>query len=220
MSPARRALRLLECALLFGVVPALLDLRALGGRFLPLLAGVTVVMVVLLFRDPRFSRRQLWNARAVSAELPRILGLWAISALAMVGLTLFLDAQPSMPEQISLFALPRHDRLVWAVIMVFYPILSVYPQEVVFRAWFFHRYEDAIGRGWPTIVAGGALFGWAHIIMENWIAVALCVVGGVLIGWTYHRSRSLLAASIEHALYGDWVFTVGIGWLFYSGSVA
>ena len=218
--PRRRLLRLLECALLFGAVPAVLDLRALGGRFLPLLAGVTVVMLVLLWRDPTFDRARLWNAAAARAALPRILGVWAALALGMVGLTVALDMMPSTPEQVTLFALPRRSLGLWAMIMVFYPVISVYPQEVVFRAWFFHRYEGALGGAWPAILIGGLLFGWAHIIMENWVAVLMCVPGGVLMGWTYHRSRSLLAASVEHALYGDWVFTVGLGWLFYSGSVS
>jgi len=51
------------------------------------------------------------------------------------------------------------------------------------------------------------------------LPVALCVLGGVLFGWSYERGRSLAAAWLEHGLYGCAVFTLGLGWLFYGGSV-
>lgn len=35
---------------------------------------------------------------------------------------------------------------------------------------------------------------------------------------TYRRARSLLAASIEHALYGMLVFSVGLGRFFFHGT--
>ncbi|MEL6349380.1 MAG: type II CAAX endopeptidase family protein [Myxococcota bacterium] len=219
MPSSQRLLRLLECAVLFGLVPGLIDLRALGGVFLPLLLSVMAVMAVLLWRDPTFDNAQFGNLQGLRDERWRILTLWIPSALAMMALTVILDQIPSTPSQVQLFALPRSNPALWVMIMLFYPLFSVYPQELVFRAWFFHRYEEALGGAWPTILIGGALFGWAHILFENWVAVVLCIPGGILFGYTYHRSRSLLASGAEHALYGDWVFTVGLGWLFYSGSV-
>lgn len=37
---------------------------------------------------------------------------------------------------------------------------------------------------------------------------------GVLFAWTYERTRSTLAVSVEHALFGCWMFTVGLGSFF------
>lgn len=37
--------------------------------------------------------------------------------------------------------------------------------------------------------------------------------------YRYHRTCSLLAVALERALWGDLVFTLGIGWHLYSGSI-
>ncbi len=59
------------------------------------------------------------------------------------------------------------------------------------------------------------LFSFSHIIFRNWLALALTFVGGFLFALTYKRSQSLLTVFIEHTLYGDFIFTVGIGQFFY-----
>jgi len=46
------------------------------------------------------------------------------------------------------------------------------------------------------------------------IAAMVCVFG-----WRYHKSRSLPLVSLEHALWGDYLFTISIGWFFYSGAI-
>jgi hypothetical protein len=35
--------------------------------------------------------------------------------------------------------------------------------------------------------------------------------GGGIFAITFFRTRSLLLTSVEHALYGSWLFTLGIG---------
>jgi membrane protease YdiL (CAAX protease family) len=69
------------------------------------------------------------------------------------------------------------------------------------------------------VLISGAAFGLAHIVFNNWVAPVLCAVGGVLFAHTYHKTRSLALVCLEHALYGDFVFTVGLGRYFYHGAV-
>jgi len=91
MTDVKRALRILECGMLFGVVPALLDLRAMGGRFIALMLLIMAVMLVLLWNDPSFDCAQLWRGpldlggkKSVwCAELRRIAGLWALGAISL-----------------------------------------------------------------------------------------------------------------------------------------
>jgi membrane protease YdiL (CAAX protease family) len=96
----------------------------------------------------------------------------------------------------------------------------VLPQEIIFRLFFFERYRGIFKTRELMIIASGLAFGLAHIIFENWVAALLCAVGGILFAMTYTRHRSLALVSLEHALYGDFVFTVGLGYYFYHGSVA
>jgi membrane protease YdiL (CAAX protease family) len=65
------------------------------------------------------------------------------------------------------------------------------------------------------ILASAMLFGFVHIIFGSWISIALTAAGGVLFGMTYRKSGSLLLACLEHALFGDFIFTIGIGRYFY-----
>jgi len=114
-----------------------------------------------------------------------------------------------------LFALPRERPVVWVFIMVLYPI-SAYAQELVYRTFFFHRYGALFAHRRVRVLVNAALFGWGHISVNNVVAVFLTAIVGVLFASTYERSRSTFLVTLEHALYGDFVFSVGIGDLFYT----
>jgi membrane protease YdiL (CAAX protease family) len=62
-------------------------------------------------------------------------------------------------------------------------------------------------------------FGLSHLFYGNWVAPVLAFFGGLLFAWRYQTSRSLGTVVIEHALWGDFLFTTGIGWYFYSGAI-
>ena len=126
---------------------------------------------------------------------------------------LLLTAWIFFPEQ--MFYFPRRNPLVWGIVMVAYPIFSVFPQGVVYRNWIVHRYGTIFRNRVVMIVVFAALFSFCHIIFLNWIAVALTFVGGLMFTRTYLNHRSGLLADIEHALLGDAVFTIGFGnWLY------
>ena len=70
------------------------------------------------------------------------------------------------------------------------------------------------------IVASAAAFAFMHIIFRNWVAVGLTFAGGLLFAARYAGTNSLATSSFEHALYGCWLFTVGLGQYFYHGTIA
>jgi uncharacterized protein len=104
--------------------------------------------------------------------------------------------------------------------MVAYPVLSVYPQGILYRAFFFQRYAALFPGKWAMIVASAAAFAFLHIIFRNWLAVALTFAGGLLFAARYAETDSLFTSSFEHALYGCWLFTIGLGQYFYHGTIA
>ncbi|MBX3404383.1 MAG: CPBP family intramembrane metalloprotease [Phycisphaeraceae bacterium] len=215
MSIARRSLvgRSLECAALFAVAPTLLSVFMRPGLVFPAIWTLGLLCLLMLVFDPSFDRSRLWNARGAAGGLRRVMLRFLPCAAALTALLWAI-------EPARLLDLPRRNPMVWAVVMVGYPVLSVYAQEIAFRAFFFHRYAPLFAQRWTLIAAASLAFGYAHIIMNNWWAVVFSAIGGVFFGLTYARTNSLLAACIEHALYGCFLFTIGWGWYFYGGAIA
>ena len=119
----------------------------------------------------------------------------------------------------ELLRVPLERPLLWAAILVLYPVLSVYPQGIVYRAFLFHRYRELFPGRWPMILASAVAFSFVHVVFDNALAPALTLGGGVLFAWTYERTRSLLVAAIQHAAFGCLVFTLGLGEFFYKGLI-
>jgi hypothetical protein len=70
-------------------------------------------------------------------------------------------------------------------------------------------------------VASAVVFAFGHVMFPRpWVAMGLTLLGGLLFGYHYAQSGSLLLVSIEHALFGQVLFTVGLGRFFYHRGVA
>jgi membrane protease YdiL (CAAX protease family) len=206
---ASRPRRRIELAVLFVVVPALL---AVGPRRLVSLVilGSGILCAVLLRADRTFARRELGRGAATRADVLRVLLRTALGCAVILAVTAI-----ATPDR--LFDFPRQRPVVWAVVMVLYP-LSAWAQEIVYRPFFYHRYGALFASSWGRALASAALFGWGHVSVNNVLAVVLTALVGVLFASTYDRTRSTLLVSLEHALYGDFVFTVGLGSVFYNAT--
>lgn len=112
--------------------------------------------------------------------------------------------------------MPLEKPIFWLGLLIFYPIFSAYIQEILFRAFFFQRYKKLFNNNVLSLVFLNAMiFAYVHIVFENWIAVAFSFVGGLIFAHTYLKTRSTLLTSIEHALYGNTLYTIGLGYYFY-----
>jgi len=202
---------MLEFAAFFVIPPLLISLRIIPNLPIPYLLLAAVVGFLILRRNPAVRSATLFSWRGILPQLVPVLLRDAI-LLILLGLAVRIFA----PE--FLFSLIRRQPLFWALIMLLYPLLSVCPQEFLYRAFFFQRYQPLFGSGRGMIAASSLAFSFVHIIFGNWLAVGLCVLGGLLFSLTYHRSGSLLLASIDHALFGNFIFTIGLGQFFHHGS--
>ena len=208
---ARLLLLALEFATVFVIVPLLIYYRRIPNLPIPYLLITAILAFLVLWSDPAFklSRLAAWgNFR------PFLSTILIRDAVCLVGLGIaayFLAPQ-------LLFSLIRRSPRLWAFIFLLYPLFSVYPQEVLYRAFFFHRYQPLFGNGWGMVFASALAFGFVHIIFRNWLAVGLCLIGGFLFSLTYQASGSLMLACLDHAIFGNFLFTIGLGQFFYHGS--
>ena len=200
-----------ECGVLFLALPLLIKFRVLPNYPIPYLLAAAVAVFVFLRHDPSFDSSILFAWGNYRPFLRQVLVRDAV-CLVFLGLAVRVFA-PGL-----LFSFVKHRPVFWAVVMLLYPLLSVYPQEVLYRAFFFHRYQALFGSGWTMLLASALAFGFVHIIFGNWLAVALCIVGGALFSFTYHQSGSLLLTCLDHAIFGNFIFTIGLGQFFYHGS--
>ncbi|HEV3419229.1 MAG TPA: CPBP family intramembrane glutamic endopeptidase [Candidatus Acidoferrum sp.] len=208
---ARLLFLALEFAGVFVIVPLLIYYRRIPNLPIPYLLITALLAFLVLRRDPTFNLSQLTAWGNVRPFLSAILVRDAVSIVALGIAVYFLAPQ-------YLFSLIRRSPRLWTVIFLLYPLLSVYPQELLYRAFFFHRYQPLFGRGWGILAASALAFGFVHIIFRNWLAVGLCVVGGFLFSLTYQTSGSLFLACLDHAIFGNFLFTIGLGQFFYHGS--
>ena len=180
---------------------------------IPALLLVSGVCLLLLLKDPSFDRQSLYRISGFDRWLK---GLPVIFLPCSV--SLLIATAVFRPE--LLFAFPRNNTITWLLVMVLYPLLSVYPQEIIFRTFFFHRYHLLFPNDLSKIVVSGLCFGLAHLFFANWIAPVLSTLGGLIFARTYARSYSTIVVSLEHGLWGNILFTIGLGWYFYAGSIS
>lgn len=161
---------------------------------------------------PRVSSRKPWNTAPLEHYAPPILGLFA--AAAVIGITLVLRyGSPGL-----FLNFPRSNPRLWSAVMMLYPILSVYPQGIVYRAFVFDRYRDLFGPPWAIVLASAFAFTYVHIVFHNKLALILTGLGGILFGIRFLQTGSLFVTSFEHSLYGCFLFTVGVGRSFHHAS--
>ena len=135
-APASTARLWCEFVALFVGVPILMAVffeeiqrnRALFGTVWAL-AGIAAL---LLWRTPGWSFSKLWKG-PVLREWRIILAFWVLTAAICWAFVFAV-----VPEYF--LNIVTHRPGLWILIMVAYPILSAWPQEVIFRSLFFERY--------------------------------------------------------------------------------
>jgi membrane protease YdiL (CAAX protease family) len=161
-----------------------------------------------------YTRR--FNAVTVPGDAPLREGIrQVLIRFTVLAPVMTVAAWVAMPG--SFLSFPRERPGIWILVMVLYPLLSVWPQEMLYRAFIYRRYAPLFGVRGGYILASALAFGYMHIIFINSIAVMMSAIGGWLFALNYARHRSLALVSIEHALYGCLIFTVGLGKFFFTG---
>jgi len=211
--PPTRTRLALEFAVLFLVLPLLAAWQGpvLRRWVIPQLLLFAALLLAVLWRDPSFDRQQLRSVPAnLCVALQRIAVVLLFGGAALLAITI-------ASSQIHLFALVYGHPAIWLAVLVLYPVVSAATQELIFRVFMFHRYRTLFPSNSAIILASGVSFALAHLQLGNFVAPALSLAGGLRFAYTYANTRSLALVSLEHGLWGDWIFTIGLGAYFYGG---
>ena len=110
-----------------------------------------------------------------------------------------------------LFEVVINKPIMWIILLFVYCFFSVYPQELLFRTFYFKRYKNLFKNESLFLFVNAILFSLAHMFFKNSLVIILTFLGGLLFAFTFNNTKSTLLVSIEHAIYGSWLFTVGMG---------
>lgn len=197
----------LECLAVFAGLPALLWLGLIPVPVVSIpLIVVTIPAAIWLAGRYGFSVDLFWlgdrqrERKYISVVMLRF---------AVTGLLLLIIVWWFFPER--LFDLPRQTPVFWLFFVLLYPVLSVYPQELLFRAFFFRRYISLLQNRWLLILVNAIFFSWMHIVFDSAVALLYTFVGGLYFAHTYQKTGSLRLVCLEHSLYGILLVSIGHG---------
>jgi len=212
-SPASRVRLVAELALLFIGMPLAMTyaIHTYRVSLILMLQPVLIGLILFLLWDRTFSLKRELGQGFPLGELKWIVAIFVAGGLAAA-------AWVWLSRPADFLSLPVSRTRLWIIIMIFYPLLSALPQELVYRTFFFHRYGPLFGnRRGLAIALNGALFGFAHVMFGSAISIVLSGALGLLLAHRYTQTRSIWAVWVEHTLYGQLVFTVGLGRYFFTG---
>ena len=200
-----RRLLWLECLIVFVGLPLVVvfDIFDLHLVMIPLFV-LLLPASVWLGRRYGFNAEIFWCADkwAERQQLGYVIKRFLVFAVVLVVVTWLVFPQ-------RFFNLPGAFPRFWLLLMLLYPLFSVYPQELLYRTFFFHRYQALFPNPQVMILVNALLFSWMHIVFNSLVAVLYTLIGGLMFAHTYQKTRSLRLVSFEHALYGGLILTIG-----------
>ena len=191
-----------ELTLLFVIVPVALSQKIPTGiKIAAVLLGVAYVVYVSnkvgLLKSRLFNA--VFSARTIRSSLVRLL-------IVLLAATAYGYAvEPSL-----LFLFPLTKPLMWLGICLGYALFSAFPLEFIYRVFFYNRYRALFGTHFVFVLYNSLLFALAHLIFGNNLVLVIAFIGGLLFNYSYSKTQSYLLVSIEHSVFGCWLFTIGM----------
>lgn len=210
-----------EFIILCLLLPTYIWTNNAGNQMFVFLWAATLYTVIIWFhchtqKSDRFYQaiKKTWRWQAVTWQnLQPIIVRWCVATLLIIAFTW-------QYETAKLFYIPKHRPEVIPLLATLYTLTSALPQEFIFCTFFMARYGKTIKNTFFIILLSALVFAYAHMLFLNWIAPVFSFFGGMIFAYTYLRSHSLALVTIEHGLYGNSIFLVGLGYYFYSGDTS
>lgn len=136
---------------------------------------------------------------------------WMSVCFKLVGIAILTIAYLLIYDQSELFHVLYKKPQLWVFVLFAYAMFSVFPQELIYRTLYFQRYACLFKSKTLFILLNAILFSMAHLFYKNVLVLFITFLGGLLFAFTYYKTKSTLLVTIEHAIYGCWLYTVGMG---------
>jgi len=136
---------------------------------------------------------------------------WKRSGITLIFIAIITIVFVWLTDNEALFNVILNKPKLWILILFVYSFFSVYPQELIYRTFFFQRYHVFFKSSNLLIFINATVFSFGHIFFRNSLVLVLTFLGGLLFAISFNKTRSTLLVSLEHAIYGCWLFTVGMG---------
>ena len=95
-----------------------------------------------------------------------------------------------------------------SVLLLFYLLFSVIPQEIIFRFLFFYRYKDYFNK-YEVLLINSLVFSFCHLIYFDIYILLFSFFGNLLFTFNYIKNKSLLIVIVEHFLLGQTLIILG-----------
>jgi len=120
----------------------------------------------------------------------------------------------SLVDKSLFFVFPKENPKIWLLVIIFYPLFSVIPQEFIYRVFFFQRYKNILSTNlFIKYFINSFVFSYAHIVFQNYHALIITALVSPIFYYSYKR-KSFLTCILVHSIGGIIIFTYGLGKFF------
>ena len=205
--------KIIEITILSSLIPCIVLFLKLHNLIIPILLIICLYCITIYCLENKNLLLELKKTLNIDLYiLFKIILRWLFASFVLYLLTMYFFND-------KLFIIQNNRPEILWKIMLLYPIFSALPQEFIFCKFFFYRYKSLFKSDKNLVIFSGIFFAITHLLFLNFIAPVLSLIGGLLFASTYNKYRSLVLVSLEHGLYGNTLFFIGIGWYFWGGSV-
>ena len=95
-----------------------------------------------------------------------------------------------------------------SILLLFYLLFSVIPQEIIFRFLFFYNYKDYFNK-FEILLLNSLVFSFCHLIYFDIYILLFSFFGNLLFTFNYMQNKSLLVVIVEHFLLGQTLIILG-----------
>ena len=194
----------LEFIIIYFILPIVLVIANIKYLFFLILILVSIYAFFTLKKDKEFNLKSL---------LHKIYWKQVLILNIIFAVNIYLYTFIFYPE--LLFSLPKKNLALLIMIIIFYPVVSVAPQELIYRVFFCQRYKKILGHNYGNIILINTfVFAFGHIIFLNLTALIFTAIASPIFLIVYLR-YSFATCLFLHALSGLLVFIFGLGKFFF-----